>query len=164
MISEAILMIIISFLITIMCMFVLAGINCNWVENYFLLVFLVIFLISCVIFVPIGLSMHDQQITSTYQIYSADMSSIVHGEFCLGSGEVSSQFVYIYYTGDPKSGYKLGYIPADESTIFMDENNSPYIKEIYTEESNGANVDYSYEIHVPSGSIVKQYNMGVDGK
>jgi len=123
---------------------------------------LAVFLISCYILVPFGYSLEPQQITNTYSIYSADITSTIHGEFFLGSGEVESEFVYVYYTGNNQTGYKLGDVPSGESTIFMDENTSPYIKETYTHEINGANDNISYEIHVPPGSIVEQYNMGVN--
>lgn len=91
------------------------------------------------------------------------------GSFVLGSGSVSNELVFTYYVGT--TSFQLKQVPAKYTTIYMDENGSPYLlTRVYMKRDlNCDNVTLSesrlwymateYEFHVPNGTIVKQYNL-----
>lgn len=87
-------------------------------------------------------------------IHSLKDNSMIHGRFFLGSGSIDSVPVYVYYYKLPSGGYKLGTVPVDKTVIFMDENDSPYLKTTWYK---FAKIYDEYEFHVPNGTIVEEY-------
>ena len=102
--------------------------------------------------------------TVNTSIASLKDSSSIHGSFFLGCGGVSSRMYYVYYEGE--TSYRLKRVDVDDATIYMDEDNRPYISKItkrsrykngYGDISYGAFSIVTYEFHVPKGSIVTDY-------
>lgn len=94
------------------------------------------------------------------QIESLESSQSIHGYFVLGSGSVNGRDVYIYYTKNSDGGYIRNHMNADNTIIYMDENESPYLLSKYVE-TNRLHVQFinSYELHVPNGTITKTFNV-----
>jgi hypothetical protein len=107
-------------------------------------------------------------VTNT-SIHSLHDKAMLRGSFFLGTGTLSDKMYFTYYEGE--TSFKLKRVPADTTTIFMDEDDHPYIKTITpmkrTVYSDGratpSSRDYwretTYEFHVPNGTIVKEYNL-----
>jgi hypothetical protein len=114
---------------------------------------------------------HTEEYTLDTKIPIASLSDAMgtKGSFILGSGSVSNELVFTYYVGT--TSFQLKQVPAEYTTIYMDENISPYLlARVYMKRNlNRDNVTLSetrlwymateYEFHVPSGTIVKQYNL-----
>lgn len=84
------------------------------------------------------------------------------GSFFIGCGNVKSQSVYVFYTGNNQVGYTMVKLHTDGVRIFMDENNSPYYstRTVWLDSLFGTCMPYTIqEIHVPNGTIVKQYSL-----
>lgn len=94
--------------------------------------------------------------TVTYTpVYSLGDGSQIHGSFVFGSGEINMESVYFYYAPLEYGGYMKFHIPADHTAIFMDQSANPFLKTTtYLGQSQ-------YELHIPPGSIEKQYDLGV---
>jgi hypothetical protein len=102
-------------------------------------------------------------------IASLSDSSGPHGSFILGSGSVSNELVFTYYIGT--TSFQLKQVPAEYTTIYMDENDAPYLlTRVHMKRNlNSDNITLSeirlwyaateYEFHVPNGTIVRQYNL-----
>lgn len=98
-------------------------------------------------------------------IYSlSDTSPQIHGSFALGSGYISSYPVYSAYKQLPNGGYHRMDVFTDISNVFMDTDKDPYIRVWNRHASvlgfNYTSSDYLYEIHVPKGTIIKDYKIG----
>jgi hypothetical protein len=87
-------------------------------------------------------------------IYSLQDTALMHGSFILGSGQTDEVPVYAFYYSVGNGGFKLGTVPSKYTTIFMDTDTSPYMKTITTKYSQ---IQQSYELHVPNGTIVQEY-------
>lgn len=134
-------------------------------------IFCVAFIVGWNFIPPVHLP--DVEHSYTVPIYSSDLSSKIHGDFLLGSGQVNSEFVYTFYRGDNINGFNLDFYPTSKSKIFMDENKDPYVKVIWTVDPNIQSVDFKgmdgyeiyntrhYEFHVPENSIVQKYDMNL---
>jgi hypothetical protein len=106
----------------------------------------------------LGLYVDSVSDTVTYtNIYSLGDGSQIHGSFVLGSGEFDQRSVYYYFAPSVYGGYIKCNIPSDNTAVFMDQPSNPYLKTYYW-----FNVVQRYELHVPPGTIVKQYSVGVD--
>lgn len=94
------------------------------------------------------------------QIESLESGQSIRGYFVLGSGSVNGRDVYIYYTKNTDGGYVRNHVNADNTVIYMDENESPYLISKYVE-TNRLHVQFinSYELHVPNGTITKTFNV-----
>jgi hypothetical protein len=94
------------------------------------------------------------------QIESLESGQSIHGYFVLGSGSINGRDVYIYYTKNTDGGYVRNHVSADNTIIYMDENNSPYLISKYVE-TNRLHVQFinSYELHVPNGTITKTFSV-----
>jgi hypothetical protein len=116
--------------------------------------------IGCILVIivlpSIGISMIPDTVAyNQYQIVSINDNTGSHGEFFLGTGAVDSMSRYYFYK-KVGSGYMQGSLPAANTMIFMDENDTPYVKAKYV---NG--YPESYEIHVPDKTIIREYNLDV---
>ena len=94
-------------------------------------------------------------ITTTYQIYSIADTTGFHGSFALGTGYINSYPVYYYYEGTPQTGLILKSIPAKNAVIYMDTEQSPYITDTFSYDTN----EHHYTIHIPKGSVIHSYNL-----
>jgi len=94
------------------------------------------------------------------QIESLEYGQSIRGYFVLGSGSVNGRDVYIYYTKNTDGGYIRNRVNSDDTIIYMDENESPYLISKYVE-TNRLHVQFinSYELHVPNGTITKTFNV-----
>jgi hypothetical protein len=131
---------------------------------FFCLVFSITFLLGLFYIPPVQLpnEIRDEIVL----IYSSDLSSTIHGDFLLGSGQVNSEFVYTFYKGDNINGFNLDFYPTSKSKIFMDENKYPYVKSIWMVNPNigdGYEIYNTrhYEFHVPENSIIQKYDMSL---
>lgn len=106
---------------------------------------------------------YDPIIESTWITSLQDLWS-TSGSFFLGSGGISENAVYVYYTGDNKEGYSLATVPASQTKIFMDTNDRPYLlkKRVFVRDNPiMCSLEIRYELHVPENTIVKEFK--VDG-
>lgn len=107
-------------------------------------------------------------------IYSASLStSQIKGRFFLGSGYISSESYYFFYT-DTGKGLHLEKIKADESYIFQDVEkiSDSYLLTINTKQyweqgwiwknKRGPDlISIRYEIHVPKETIVQEMKLNL---
>jgi hypothetical protein len=103
---------------------------------------------------------HPIDRTDTIYIESLKDGSKVTGTFGLGSGYINGRDVYIYYTKGQDGGYTRNNVDADMSTIYMDENEKPYITCHYVE-TNRLKQQFinAYSFHVPNGTVVNTWNV-----
>ena len=97
-------------------------------------------------------------------IYSSVLTSQTSGSFFLGCGEVKSEFVYIFYKGAKATGLTLDYYPTSSSTIFLDEDQNPYVKVTWMQTHITNKKVWGsehYDFHLPENSIVQKYNMSL---
>lgn len=73
-------------------------------------------------------------------IYSLDRDMATSGHFVWGTGSVNSYPVYLYYTRNQNNGYKLEYIRSSTMTIYMDEEDQPYVRLYYKVRVSGHNI------------------------
>lgn len=96
-------------------------------------------------------------------IYSADLGSQVSGSFILGSGYVGSEEYYRFNRGDPLiHGLTREQYPVSKSTVFLDENQTPYIRVRWLKDANTGNIiwsSYHYDFHLPWNAIVPKYGL-----
>jgi hypothetical protein len=106
------------------------------------------------------LNYHEIDRIDKADILSLKDGSTIRGSFVLGSGYVNGIDVYIYYTMNDKGGYVRNRIPADVTTIYMDENDHPYLISHYVE-TNNRHVQYihSYSLHVPNGTVTQTFSV-----
>lgn len=67
------------------------------------------------------------KVSSKQDIAALKMVSSISGSFFLGSGSIEQKPVYYYYTKE-KGQYQLHYVPALESKIIEDNNQSPSLE------------------------------------
>lgn len=93
-------------------------------------------------------------------IESLESGHSIRGYFVLGSGSVNGKDVYIYYTKNADGGYIRNRVNADNTAIYMDENEFPYLISKYVE-TNRLHVQFinSYELHVPNGTITRTFDV-----
>jgi len=97
---------------------------------------------------------------STEDIYSLERVVSIGGDFRLGTGTISTQPCYYYYSLTSDGGYKINSVDATVTTIYMDESSKPYIKRNYvvvTTYIGSKQRIVAIEIHVPEGTIVQEY-------
>ena len=83
-------------------------------------------------------------------IYSLDFDSEVKGHFVLGSGSVSSDNYYYFYTKNSKDLFSLEKIKVESNVYLKESNTSPKV-----EERKDANSTEIYVvIYVPVGTII----------
>ena len=113
---------------------------------------------------------HDELIGSDTRIVSLQDSGTIKGSFFLGCGNFKGVMQYTAYAVTDDGGYKLIQLPVDSTTIYEDEEDDPKVIEYrmmvvspedeILRESNNNRWDYPYyEIHIPSGTIIQQYNL-----
>jgi hypothetical protein len=127
---------------------------------------------------PASHTTHEQQISSESMV-SLSEGSGASGHFFLGSGSISNVDYFYYYVGTDSFHKKK--VPSDYTTIYMDENEQPYISTIglyermcrrngectidqafYTPgyDNSGHHGPQRYEIHVPNGTIIREFSLG----
>lgn len=89
-------------------------------------------------------------------IYSLGDGSQMHGSFILWTGTIKSESMYIFYVQTRDGGYYKESIP-DSAMVYMDQNDNPFLKT-----KLWMNMPMQYELHVPKGTITKQYSLGVN--
>jgi hypothetical protein len=127
-----------------------------------------------------------KEITITENVYNLRDNIGVDGRFVLGSGSVESVPVYVYYVKQENGAFKLKYIDARVTDVYMDEDINPYLmqtievgyysdgtsipsctgKEYYCT-SDAVAYDFRDvvrgEFHVPRGTLVQAYSLGATG-
>jgi hypothetical protein len=126
-----------------------------------------------------------KEITIKEDVYNLRDDIGVTGRFVLGSGSVESVPVYVYYVKQENGAFKLKYIDARVTDVYMDEDINPYLiqtitvgwavpvntisctgKEYYCTTDVAA---YDFrdvvrgEFHVPRGTLVQAYSLGATG-
>jgi hypothetical protein len=93
-----------------------------------------------------------------YSILSLNDGSQISGSFILGSGSINQFPVFVTYQTLKNGGYRLITIRADQAEIREDATQGDcYVHEKLWVASGTYSV-----IHVPKGTIIRQYNL--DGK
>ena len=117
---------------------------------------------------------------SNESMVSLSEGSGIHGGFILGSGSVSDIDYFYYYVGTTSFHKKK--VPSDYTTIYMDEDTHPYITTIVLsyhscnkignctnnpayyiggyDNSGYDNPSRRYEMHVPNGTIIRDFSLG----
>ena len=113
------------------------------------------------------ISTQDYTAISNETISSLTDSTLTGGHFILGTGSVSEKTYFFCYAG--VNPYRLKKVPTDSAGIFTDEEKDPHISTITqmrtTCHKNGVCESerlfepITYEIHVPNGTIKRNYNL-----
>jgi hypothetical protein len=94
----------------------------------------------------------------------------VYGGFLLGSGNIESHPVYVFYEKTDRGSFVISWVDAYHAEIFMDENEQPYvilreshvlgnkIRDRYGNLENDWSVVYA-EFHVPENTVIQTYNL-----
>jgi len=107
-------------------------------------------------------------------VVSTNRSNTIEGEFLIGSGTVNSERVYTVMTVVNSNSYVEHNIP--QNTIIVEDttvNSSYYSYEVCDSEKstfyniivwsnfNGCenNYHFNYELHIPKGSVIKNFNV-----
>jgi hypothetical protein len=101
-------------------------------------------------------------------IYTLRTMDTIEGNFVLGSGSIDGETYYVYYTQDSDGGYSINKVDANKCKIFMDNENGGILREQWAK-WNQTETDrrwwrnkeqfIRYELHVPKGALVQQYNI-----
>jgi hypothetical protein len=109
------------------------------------------------------------RIVSDIPIISLNDRYAIEGSFFLGSGYISEEPVYVFYTNDnTHGGYRLDHAPVETSSIFMDSDSMHRGARLIT--TNKYTLHKSFpldlclpdewnEIHVPEGTIINEYKL-----
>jgi hypothetical protein len=90
------------------------------------------------------------------KIYSIGDSMSVEGAFVLGCGSIDGYPVFLFYKDSGSGGYVLGHVSASDSVIYEDaQGDTGIIKYSYP----SCAVPDNFEIHVPKGTIKRQFNL-----
>lgn len=138
-----------------MIIIMLGGIACksDRMFNYTSILIMISFLLIGGIY---GYTINDYDVT--YEISSIEDLSGIHGSFVLGSGTIDSTAMFAYYRKVPDGAYKLEMIPARQSLIYEDTE-TPYVVHHCIACSSEEAYRDSYKIHVPKGTIIKQFTL-----
>ena len=94
------------------------------------------------------------------EIYSLQYGgNEIYGHFFLGSGCVNSYPVYFYYENTVDGGYTMKIINTGSSTIYMDENKTPYIETVSNYNWFLQIIKTEYKLHVPYGTVIEKYSV-----
>ena len=103
---------------------------------------------------------------SSIPVVSLKDDWMVSGDFFLGRGHIEEKSVYVFYTGNDEEGFSLQKLPVDNTKIFMDDPESPYLltKNVLrcVRDATGMMMPTfttKYEFHVPNGTIIKDYKL-----
>jgi hypothetical protein len=120
--------------------------------------------------VPIYMALNSTETTQEQYVYNMGSDLGVEGHFVLGSGNVESVPVYVYFVKKESGAYAMKYVDAGKTDLFMDENDNPYISKDFEckfgygtynpEENSGCYLQHA-EFHVPNGTLVRAYSAGV---
>ena len=106
--------------------------------------------------------------TKTDKIFIASLKTTegVSGSFVLGTGYFNTGFKYAYYEMLPGGGFQLKTIDVSRTTVFQDEDISPYLLDTYDIEinrhTNLTTIRYAskkYELHVPKNTIEEKFTL-----
>jgi len=107
----------------------------------------------------------------TWSIHQLTDSSQIEGSFFLGSGSIRQTPVYYFYAETGTDTYELHWVNASRTTIHESDSN-PHIDYTGYRSENawlnvfgaaGADGQETYDIYVPKGSIVQNYNLNGPG-
>lgn len=136
-----------------------------------------------VLFIPLVIIETSSNLEKEYkpikkEILSLDDTDNTSGSFFLGSGDFGNKQVFTFYYKTSDGGYKRDYESASKTTIYEDENTSPYIQYnmyrkiswdskwrfwllFYTIDNKNSKFDYleNIEIHVPENTIIKEISL-----
>jgi len=144
--------------------------NTNWIQIIPIFMMTVI-VIGAVIFMILPMNdvvdkLKDRQVyhsidrVDIVQIETLQSDMSVSGHFTLGSGSINGKTIYSYYIKNSNGGYILQQVDAGMSTIYMDENDKPYLIKHYSETDRlKKQFVSSYSFHVPNGTIVRTYDV-----
>lgn len=106
---------------------------------------------------------HNEYVASEYheiyydKIYSMDRVNEVYGKFSLGYGVVNSETYYYFYIEVAENTYQLAKIKVTNNDVYIVETteNHYYV----TKNKDSGHEDGYWQIIVPKGTIVEQYNV-----
>lgn len=107
---------------------------------------------------------------SIHRIYSIEDDIGLKGSFVLGSGTIHGEPAYFYYQIMDDGGLEQRYLYSERYRscnekktmvrVYQDEDENPYIKEVYTDSYCGG--EMNYEIHVPKNTVKRPYNLDAE--
>lgn len=98
-----------------------------------------------------------------HELRALDSGSAIQGRsYFLGGGYVGTERVLNYIVRNEDGSSELGYTDADNSKIWEDEQDKPYVIQIKREYGNwwfaldeGYRDTYEYHYHIPAGSVLE---------
>lgn len=110
----------------------------------------------------------DREHSYTFPIEAAADDSLASGRMFLFGGSLNEEPMYFYYTESADGAITQGHIPVDQAKIYEDQETEGYIK-VYEDKGeitpfiiHTSWSDPEYEIHVPKGSVVTQFNFDLE--
>jgi len=109
---------------------------------------------------------YDAVPTSRAEIVSLDAATSVSGSFALGSGRLITGAVYFYYVRVGSASYKMESTPANNAVIVEDANlrdtgailiYSPAFRSLIW----STRYPVKTEIHIPAGSVIREFSPNV---
>lgn len=150
--------------------------NPDWVGGLFLTFFVTLIGLTAVVLVPMNIGAviwtdHDKaEYTGSFSIIAAADGSLTEGSFFIFGGQIEETPMYFFYRQDSNTGaIKQGHIPVNKTVIYEDQENKGYV-DIYRDEhyfgdwywAISNNSEAKYEIHVPKGSVVRQFDFDLE--
>jgi len=113
---------------------------------------------------------HDELISEETPLLSLQDGNTIEGAFFLGCGHINGVMKYSLYIRTDEGGIKMQQLPVDDTLIYEDEESNPYILEynLWDVSPSGDILSKSstdwweypyYELHVPLGTVIQEYNL-----
>lgn len=110
-----------------------------------------------------------EHIQTKYDIVSISDGTNLNGSFVLGCGTIKEESYYYYYQKEITGGYTQHKVLTKQTTIFEDANEYPFVI-LYNVQSSDNRFAIPFgkcpyitaEIHVPAGTIIKQFKLDLE--
>lgn len=149
--------------------------NWEWDPNYISSAILSGF-IGCIVGIAIAIIIgvnapNEYFISKRVDIISLDDGTKINGNFILGSGTIDQESYYIFYEISPNGAISQHKLSVSDTYIYEDQDSSAFIN-YYKLRLTGCkdwglksifiNNDRYNEIHVPKGTIIRQFNLDLN--
>jgi len=112
----------------------------------------------------IGQLLPTEITTTQTELISLRHDSETQGHFFLGSGSIDGKLTYFFYK-EHRGGFAAGTVPIGDNVIIFEEERENGILVTRTEHLSWGkefafySPQYSYEFHIPGGSILREFNL-----
>jgi len=129
------------------------------------------FLVGVVVTMFVGDMLPSKTVrTDEHGLVAMEDQNGLHGDFFLGTGSIGSEWKFAYYEKGDDGSVKLKVVDVEDAKIFEDGGDDPrvvvYKKELANKDLKRWGVlgesHYSYEFHIPQGSITNQFKLDLD--